>query len=215
MSSLKMPEQHVLLRATPELAEKLNQMFDDNCDETSSKEGLEPIEIEFTHTRGDKRMKDMAEGGIFQVGKERYEFDVKDLPCLLECCRTYNGEHVYKTGDISQILHVRRPGEKPAREIAAARKAEKAKAGRRSSAAADRAEVARLRKEIEEKINDPYKENSGITPPTRHIRIDRFRYPPVPKQKVKDVVRVMQHMIAVENGVFAPFVERELVEVAV
>eukprot|EP00954_Amorphochlora_amoebiformis_P007730 600166-Amorphochlora_amoeboformis.AAC.1 len=51
--------------------------------------------------------------------------------------------------------------------------------GTAAAAAAQELSVA-----LERKLSDKFEENSGITPPTRHIRLDRFRYPPV-RNRVK------------------------------
>jgi len=177
---------HLLLRAPKDLASRLNQMLDSANDEMT-----DPISIEFKEPRKRREIRK----GWLTVGPEKHEFDIKDLPCIIECHKTFDNEMIYKTGDISQIIHI-----KPKEGSAEAMDVEHKSTEKENSALA----------EIEKKINDPRYENSGITPPTRHIRVDRFRYPPVKRDRVQRVVKILDNIVQEK-----PIVQRELIQVAV
>eukprot|EP00472_Partenskyella_glossopodia_P003729 CAMPEP_0197520594 /NCGR_PEP_ID=MMETSP1318-20131121/5940_1 /TAXON_ID=552666 /ORGANISM="Partenskyella glossopodia, Strain RCC365" /LENGTH=266 /DNA_ID=CAMNT_0043072249 /DNA_START=257 /DNA_END=1054 /DNA_ORIENTATION=- len=205
-----MAETHLLMNATEQLAERLNKIM-------AAEEGAGETGIEIDFKKGKGRGGELREGTL-RIQGQKYTFDVKDLPCIMECNKALD-DMIYKTGDIAQILQVRpntaqpspspSPPDTPATANSEPMEMDDSDSLRGAAAAATAA-AERLGTALEKRINDPMLENSGITPPTRHIRLDRFRYPPVSKKKVEKAVELLQHMISGK-----PMVQRELVEVAV
>lgn len=96
--------------------------------------------------------------GVLTVGGQKYGFAVKDLPCIIESHRTFNeGKTMYKTGEVSQAVYI------------------DAKGGDTKAAEGDMP-----------RKDDTFVEDSGITPPTRNIRIDNFRHRP-PTENDEDI----------------------------
>jgi len=203
-------QRQVLLRATDELAKKLNYLMDQAdaaAGNPEAKVDASKLELHFENVRRGKKVR----SGAVYIDEEKFDFDVKDLPCILECYKTNDKEEIYKTGNIAQILSVRGkipqpPSSKKQESGKKAMKVEEEEEGKKAAILA----AEELKKSVEKHVSDPTKENSGITPPTRHIRLDRFRYPPVKKNQVRKVYKLLHHM---QQG--KEYAERELIKVKV
>mmetsp|Transcript_21396 Transcript_21396/g.39843 ORF Transcript_21396/g.39843 Transcript_21396/m.39843 type:complete len:471 (+) Transcript_21396:222-1634(+) len=101
-------EEHVLLRVTPELADRMHAVVKPN------EENREEVEL---IAEGGEKTRDV----IFRIGQDKYYAKLRDLPSVVETLKTKKSDSgvVYKSANVSQILEVSnaKVGEKPRPDV--------------------------------------------------------------------------------------------------
>lgn len=116
-----------------------------------------------------------ARRGLFTFQGERLLAELCDLPCIIESQKTLDHKHFIKVADISQIIRLSRVPDAPTTT---------------SSSGSDPVD-AFFRADFPP---ETYVENSGITPPLKHVRLRRFRKR-VNKRTVESIEREVARLL--------------------
>ncbi|KAH8928342.1 hypothetical protein BT69DRAFT_1346653 [Atractiella rhizophila] len=115
------------------------------------------------------RFKD-SRRAVFGLGKKSWNAKLVDLPCIIESSKTLDNRHLFKVGDISQMLIL---DADPIPEDNA----------------------TNSRPEVHEPFNiEDYVYPHGITPPMHHVRKRRFKKR-VSKRTIEEVERVVEKLL--------------------
>mmetsp|Transcript_21131 Transcript_21131/g.46357 ORF Transcript_21131/g.46357 Transcript_21131/m.46357 type:complete len:205 (-) Transcript_21131:312-926(-) len=97
-------EEQFVLRVPNDVADRIRRVLR-NSPEMRPEDAN--MELSFFGNDADNRT------GQLGIGKDRFPVYVQDLPCVVECFKTYDNANLVKSNDIGQVLVVRHPHQNP------------------------------------------------------------------------------------------------------
>mmetsp|Transcript_18287 Transcript_18287/g.30706 ORF Transcript_18287/g.30706 Transcript_18287/m.30706 type:complete len:201 (+) Transcript_18287:395-997(+) len=97
-------EEQFVLRVPNDIADRLRSVLRKSPDMRPEDANME---LNFFGNDADDR------NGQLGIGKDRFPVYVQDLPCVVECFKTYDNANLVKSNDIGQVLVVRHPHQPP------------------------------------------------------------------------------------------------------
>ena len=167
MSDIFEKENQMILRVPDEIADRLNELFEDDSPNAENYIDITPFLTQDPQSKGDLTQ--------FKFKFENFESTATlvDLPCIVESMKSVDSINLFKSNDISQMIYVHPNKEKFLEEVP---KHEK---------------VAKKVMQSSDPSQPPkpvYLARDGLTPPTKCIRSRYFRKDfPVPQKEIRKV----------------------------
>ena len=164
-------ENQMILRVPDELADKLNELFEDDNDDMDEYIDITPCIVRSPKKGDVTQFK-------FKFGTFESTATLVDLPCVIESHKTVDSINMLKSNDISQMLYVHPNKEKFIEDVPEYEK------------------VAKKSNNTDQMGRGSYEARDGLTPPTKCIRTRFFRKDfPVPPNRVREVEEEMSRIL--------------------